>query len=168
MSYFCSVFLPLGELKIEVPVLPGGVGPGYVLGHVALDDLVPVIAVGEVHGLGAVDGVEQQARVVAVKGEAVAVAGEVVVGLHGVLQAAGLAHDGQSAVVHGVELSQSAGLEAGRHQKRVGTGIDAVRARLVILDACAERAVIGALVIAEGILILLVSGAEHDDLGVAV
>ena len=59
--------------------------------------------------------------------EAVAVAGEGVVGLHGVLQAARLAHDRQRAVVHGVELCETAGLEAGGHEQRVRARVNAVR-----------------------------------------
>ena len=80
--------LPLGQLQVEVFVLFGGVLPGDVLGHIALDDLVPVIAVDEIFGLGTVDGIQQQAGIVAVKGKAVAVAVEDVVGLHRVFQAA--------------------------------------------------------------------------------
>ena len=78
------------------------------------------VAVDKVLGLGAVDGVQQQAGIVAVEGEAIALAVEDVVGLHGILQAAGLPHDGQRAVVHGVELGQAAGLKPGGHQQRVG------------------------------------------------
>ena len=127
-----------------------------------------MIAVGEVEGLGAVDGVQEQGGVVAVEGKAVAVAGEDVVGLHGVLEAAGLPDNGNGAVVHGVELGEAAGLEAGGHQQRVGAGIDPVGSCLVILDAGAEGAAVGVLIIPEGVLIALVAGAQHHHLGVAV
>ena len=49
------------HLQVQVPVLPGGIFPGYVLVHVPLDHFVPAVAVGEVEGLGPVDGVQQQA-----------------------------------------------------------------------------------------------------------
>ena len=56
---------PLGlvscHLQVQVPVLPGGIFPGYVLVHVPLDHFVPAVAVGEVEGLGPVDGVQQEA-----------------------------------------------------------------------------------------------------------
>ena len=160
--------LPLGQLQVEVFVLFGGVLPGDVLRHVPLDDLVPVVAVGKVQRLGPVDGVQQQAGFVPVEGKAVALPGEGVVGLHGVLQAAGLPHDGQGAVVHGVELGQAAGLKAGGHQQGVGAGVDAVGPGLVVLDAGAEGALVGVLIPPEGVLIHLVAGAQHHDLGVAV
>src|SRR5699024_2024794 len=95
-------------------------------------------------------------------------AGEDVVGLYGVLEAAGLPDNGNGAVVHGVELGEAAGLEAGGHQQRVGAGIDPVGSGLVILDAGAEGAAVGVLIIPEGVLIALVAGAQHHHLGVAV
>ena len=49
------------HLQVQVPVLPGGIFPGYVLVHVLLDHFVPAVAVGEVEGLGPVDGVQQEA-----------------------------------------------------------------------------------------------------------
>ena len=49
------------HLQVQVPVLPGGIFPGYVLVHVPLDHFVPAVAVGEVEGLGPVDGVQQEA-----------------------------------------------------------------------------------------------------------
>ena len=41
--------------------MPGGIFPGYVLVHVPLDHFVPAVAVGEVEGLGPVDGIQQEA-----------------------------------------------------------------------------------------------------------
>ena len=49
------------HLQVQVPVLPGGIFPGYVLVHVPLDHFLPAVAVGEVEGLGPVDGVQQEA-----------------------------------------------------------------------------------------------------------
>ena len=51
----------LGQFQIQIPVLPCGVFPGDVLVHVPLDHFVPAVAVGEVEGLGPVDGVQQEA-----------------------------------------------------------------------------------------------------------
>ena len=70
--------------------------------------------------------------------------------------------------MHGVQLGQAAGLEAGGHQQHVRTGVDPVGAGFVVLDAGAEHALVGVLVIAEGVLIFLVAGAQHHHLGVAV
>ena len=57
MEEACGEALPLGELQVQVFVLLGGVLPGHVFGHVPLDDLVPMVTVGEVQRLGPVDGV---------------------------------------------------------------------------------------------------------------
>ena len=56
-----SLCLISGQLQVQVPVLPGGIFPGYVLVHVPLDHFVPAVAVGEVEGLGPVDGIQQEA-----------------------------------------------------------------------------------------------------------
>ena len=56
-----SLRLISGHLQVQVPVLPGGIFPGYVLVHVPLDNFVPAVAVGEVEGLGPVDGIQQEA-----------------------------------------------------------------------------------------------------------
>ena len=89
--------LPLSQFQVQVLVLAGRLLPGDVLGHIPLDHLVPMVTVVEVKRLGPVDGVQQQAGVIPVKGEAVALAIELVVGLYGILQSAGLTNDGQGA-----------------------------------------------------------------------
>ena len=133
-----------------------------------MDDLVPVISVVEELRLSAVDGVKEKSCVITVKGEAVSGAGNVVIGLYGVLESARLPHDRQSAVVHGVELGKSAGLKAGRNKQGVRAGIDAVGSRLVVLYARAEHAAVGILVVAEGVLILPVARSQDYHLGVIV
>ena len=94
--------------------------------------------------------------------------GELVVGLDGVLQAAGFPDDGDGAVVHADELGQAAGLKLGGHQHRVGSGVDPVGPALVIHDAGADVAPVGVFVVPEGVLIEPVAGAQDHHLGVLV
>ena len=94
--------------------------------------------------------------------------GEFVVGLYGVLQAAGLPNDGDGAVVHTDELGQAAGLELRGHQQGVRTGVDSVGPALVIHDVGAEVAPVGVFVVPEGVLIAPVAGAQHHHLGVLI
>ena len=103
-----------------------------------------------------------------VKGEAVAAVGELVVGLHGVLEAAGLPDDGHGAVAHGDELGQAAGLEEGGHQQGVGAGVDPVGQGFVIGDIGADAALVVVLKPAEALLVAGVAGAQDHHLGVAV
>ena len=49
------------HLQVQVPVLPGGIFPGDIFVHIPLDHFVPAVAVGEVEGLGPVDGIQQEA-----------------------------------------------------------------------------------------------------------
>ena len=58
------------------------------------------------------DGVRQLVGVEVCKREAGALAGELIIRLHTVAQAAGLAHDRQCAIAHGDHLRQAARLKA--------------------------------------------------------
>ncbi len=62
--------------------------------------------------------------VVVEEGEAVAVAGELVVAQHGVAQAAGLTDDRYGAVTQGDQLAQTAGLKLAGHEEHVAAGVD--------------------------------------------
>ena len=70
--------------------------------------------------------------------------------------------------MHGVELAETARLKQRRDKQSIGAGVDAVCARLVILDAGAEAAVIKMLIIPEGVLIPLVARAENDNLRIFI
>ena len=70
-------------------------------------------------------------------GEAEAVAAVVpcLIGLHGILEAAGLADDGHGAVAHGDHLAQSTGLALGGHEEQIRAGVDGHGEGLVIVKA---------------------------------
>ena len=102
--------------------------------------------------------------VVILEGEAVAV---VVGGIeYGVLQAADLADDRNGAVTEGDHLRQAAGLLSGRHEEDIRAGIDLsgeLWNKAVTED---ESARILCLHVVEVVLILLVAGAEDNELHV--
>ena len=93
---------------------------------------------------------------------------EAVVGLDGVSQTAGFADDRDSAVSHGDELCQTAGLKAGGNENRVGSGVELVGSLVGIHDVGAYPALVIPLVASESVLILLVAGSDDNDLGVIV
>ena len=100
--------------------------------------------------------------VVVGKGKAVAVAVAGVVDR--VLQAAGLADDGDRAVAAGDHLGQAAGLRAGRHQEDVGTGVDLLCQLGVEADVDTDAARVACAQLVEEVLILGPAGAEDDQL----
>ena len=57
-------------------------------------------------------------------------------------EAAGVAHDRQGAVAHGVHLGQAAGLEARGHEDRVRPCLHEVRERLVIAQHHSDAALV--------------------------
>ena len=105
--------------------------------------------------------VQHVVRVVVGKGEAVALAGELVVGLHGIAQAAGLAHYRQRAVAQRYHLAQAAGLEHGRHEEHVRAGVYLVRQRVAHLYARGQLARILPLRPVEQVDVLVVALAQH-------
>ncbi len=94
--------------------------------------------------------------------EARAFAGGRIERLHGVGQAAGLAHDGDRAVAQAEHLVQAAGLVARRHEQHVCTGLDQV-SQLIIVAAVERRLAREGLVQpAEELLVAPLPGAEYD------
>ena len=106
--------------------------------------------------------------VVVQEGEAVAVAGIVVVGQHRIPQAAGLPGDGQGAVAQGDHLAQAAGLEHGGHQEHIRGGIDPVGQGAVHLKAGGQLAGVLPLRPAEQIHIPVLAHAQHHHLSAGV
>ena len=113
---------------------------------------------------GAADGVQHVVCVVVEEGEAVAVIRELVVGEHGVAQAAGLAHDRYGAVAHGDHLGEAAGLELAGHEEHVRAGVDAVRQLVIHRKARGDAARILALRPGEEVRVLGLAHAQHDEL----
>ena len=106
--------------------------------------------------------------VVVGEGEAVALAGVLVVGLDRVLEAAGLAHDGQGAVAHGYHLGEAAGLKAAGHEQHVRAGVDAVAQLLVVADVGADASLVAVLRLAHEALVLARAAAQQQEADVEV
>ena len=84
--------------------------------------------------------------------------------MHGVLQATGLAHNGQGAVAHGDDLRQATGLKLRRHQEHIGGGVHALRKRRVKLDTRRHGAGVFVLEVAQSVLVVAVAGTQHGHL----
>ena len=84
--------------------------------------------------------------------------------MHGVLQATGLAHNGQGAVAHGDDLRQATGLKLRRHQEHIGGGVHALRKRRVKLDTRRHGAGVFVLEVAQTVLVVAVAGTQHGHL----
>ena len=129
--------------------------------------MVPGVTVVPEQACRAEHGVAHLVAVKVGKREARTLAGKLVVRLHGVLQATGLAHDGQGAVAHGDDLRQAAGLKLRRHQEHVGGGIHALRQCRIELDACGHGAGVLVLEVAQAVLVVAVAGTQHGHLHAA-
>ena len=84
--------------------------------------------------------------------------------MHGVLQATGLAHNGQGAVAHGDDLRQATGLKLRGHQEHIGGGVHALRKCRVKLDTRRHGAGVFALEVAQAVLVVAVAGTQHGHL----
>ena len=84
--------------------------------------------------------------------------------MHGVLQATGLAHNGQGAVAHGDNLRQATGLKLRGHQEHIGGGVHALRKRRVKLDTRRHGAGVFVLEVAQSVLVVAVAGTQHGHL----
>ena len=84
--------------------------------------------------------------------------------MHGVLQATGLAHNGQGAVAHGDDLRQATGLKLRGHQEHIGGGVHALRKRRVKLDTRRHGAGVFVLEVAQAVLVVAVAGTQHGHL----
>ena len=156
------------QVAIELHVGLCGALPAKVLAHGLVHELVPLVAVIPEQACGTEDGVVHLVSVEVREREAGALAGELVIGDDGVLEAAGLAHHGQGAVAHGDDLREAAGLELGRHEEHVGAGVHALRERGVELDARAHLTGVLILEPAQTLLVVGVTGAEHGHLHAAL
>ena len=153
--------------EVQVQILVGRTRPAKVLAHGLRDQLVPGLAVVPEQACRAEHGVAHFVAVKVAKREARALAGKLVVRLHGVLQTASLAHDGQGAVAHGDDLRQAAGLKLRRHQEHVGGGVHTLRQRRIELDARGHGAGVLVLEVAQAVLVVAVAGAQHRHLHAA-
>ena len=147
--------------EVQVQILVGRARPAKVLAHGLRDQLVPGIAVVPEQARRAEYGVAHLVAVKVTKRETRALAGKLVIWDHRVLQAAGLAHDGQSTVAHGDDLRQAAGLKLRRHQEHIGGGIHTLRQRRIKLDARGHGAGVLVLEVAQAVLVIAVAGAQH-------
>ena len=153
--------------EIQVQILVGRARPAKVLAHGLRDQLVPSVAVIPEQARRAEDRVAHLVAIKVAKREARALAGKLVIRDHRVLQATGLAHDGQGAVAHGDDLRQAAGLKLRRHQEHIGGGVHALRQRRVKLDARGHGAGVLVLEVAQAVLVVAVAGAQHGHLNAA-
>ena len=113
---------------------------------------------------GAAHGVQHVMRVVIEEGEAVALVGELVVGEHGVAQAARFARDRHGTVAHGDHLGKAARLELAGHEEHVAARVDAVRQLVVHRKARRQPPRILALRPGEQVGVFRFAHAEHDEL----
>ena len=149
--------------QIQVRVVLGRAREAEVLRHgLPLHAAVGVMIV-VIERERAADRVRQLVGVEVGKREAGALAGEPVIRLHAVAQAAGLAHDRQRAVTHGDHLRQAARLEARRHEQKIAARVHAVRQRLVVADVGAQAALVPPLGAAHKVLIFGVARAEEHE-----
>ena len=86
------------------------------------------------------------------------------IGLNGVLQAAGLPDDGHRAVAHGDHLGKAAGLAAGGHQEQIRTCVDSHGQCLIIPQTHSHTAGIPLRRPAEELLISGIAAAQHHKL----
>ena len=98
------------------------------------------------------------------KGESCASALVLVVGLHGILQAAGLPHDGHCAVAQSHELAQTAGLKEGRHKEGIAGRVDLVGHGLRVIDLSGYPVMVLPIIVAEHVLVALIARAENHQL----
>ena len=94
--------------------------------------------------------------------ESVALAGELVVRMNGVLQTAGLADEREGAVPHRDHLRQSARLKQRRHEQQVAACIDLVCQIAVEHDIRRDLVRRPSLCAQEHLLVSVVAGAEYD------
>ena len=153
--------------EVQVQILVGRARPAKVLAHGLRDQLVPGVAVIPEQTRRAEHRVAHLVAVKVGKREARALTSELVVRNNGVLQATGLAHDGQGAVAHGDDLRQAAGLKLRRHQEHIGGSVHALRQRRVKLDARGHGAGVLVLEVAQAVLVVAVAGAQHRHLHAA-
>ena len=153
--------------EVQVQILVSRARPAKVLAHGLRDQLVPSVAVIPEQARRAEHRVAHLISVKVAKREARALAGKLVVRLHGVLQAAGFAYDGQGAIAHGDDLRQTAGLKLRRHQEHISGGIHALRQRRVKLDTRGHGAGVLVLEVAQAVLVVAVAGAQHGHLNAA-
>ena len=153
--------------EIQVQILVGRARPAKVLAHGLRDQLIPRLAVIPEQARRAEDRVAHLVAVKVGKREARALTSELVVRNNGVLQATGLAHDGQGAVAHGDNLRQAAGLKLRRHQEHVGGGVHALRQRRVKLDARGHGAGVLVLEVAQAVLVVAVASTQNGHLHTA-
>ena len=153
--------------EVQIQILIGRARPAKVLAHGLRDQLVPSVTVIPEQARRAEHGVAHLVAVKVAKREARALTSKLVVRYHGVLQATGLAHDGQGAVAHGDNLRQAAGLKLRRHQEHVGGGVHALRQRRIKLDTRGHGAGVLVLEITQAVLVVAVAGAQHRHLHAA-
>ena len=153
--------------EVQVQILIGRARPAKVLAHGLRDQLVPGIAVVPEQTRRAEYRIAHLVAVKVAKREARALAGKLVVRLHGILQTTGFANNRQGAVAHGDDLRQAAGFKLRRHQEHVGGSIHALRQRRIELDARGHGAGVLVLEVAQAVLVVAVAGAKHGHLHAA-
>ena len=153
------------QVVVEVHVLIGRADPAKIGCHGVLHQLIPCCVVVPVQACPAEHRVAHLVAVEVREREARALAGELVVGGHGVAETARLAYHGQGAVAHGDHLREAARLEERRHEEHVGAGIHAMREGVVECDArsAGARILIGEV----AHRLLVIAGAEHGHLHAA-
>ena len=153
-----------GDPGVDPQILLGAALPAEVAVHGPLAQPAKGlrIVLVQVHGLP--DHIEHVAAGVVGEGEAVAGLPPGLIGLHRILQAAGLPDDGHRAIAHGDHLAQAAGLTLGGHQEQVRAGIDGHGQLLVIVQPHRHPAAVLLGGPVEELLVLPVTLAQHHQL----
>ena len=104
--------------------------------------------------------------VVVGEGKSGAGALEFIVRFHRVLKSAGLAHNGHRAVPQRHQLAQTAGFKQRRHQERIAARVYLARQGVGIINLRRNPVLILPCIVAEHVLVALVSGPQHHQLHV--
>ena len=139
-------------------------GPAEIAGHGPLTQAAKGLRIVLIQVYGFPDDIEHVTAGVIAEGEAVAGIPPGLIGLNGILQAAGLPDNGDGAVAHGDHLAQAAGLALGRHEEQIRTGVDGHGQGFVIVqtDGHTARILLGSPV--EKVLIFPVALTQNNQL----
>ena len=139
-------------------------GPAEIAGHSPLTQAAKGLRIVLIQVYGFPDDIEHVTAGVIAEGEAVSGVPPGLIGLDGILQAAGLPDNGDGAVAHGDHLTQAAGLALGGHEEQIRTGIDGHGQGFVIVqtDGHTARILLGSPV--EKVLVFPVALAQNNQL----
>ena len=152
------------DILIHAVIALGALVPREILLHAAHAQAVKHRLVAEIELDGLRNGQIQILRLIIRKREAVADAVKILIGAHGVLEAARLVDDRHGAVAHGHHLRQAARLKPRGHQVHIRAREHGAGRRLVVIAGETELPRPLRLRPVEILNVLRVALAEHDEL----